>query len=367
MPNDNLSIPAGAHELTESWLTSALRAAGILRTGHVIRFQSARIAEGIGLLGQLYRITLECAGAAPECPRQLVAKFPAASAENRALSEGFHFYQREINFYRYLPSWARLPIPRYYYGAIDDEGRQFVLLMEDLQAYEMGDQVRGANAKQVLAIVELAARMHAQFWGRLSETNPSWLIDPRAEFHAGLSHKLYTGSLPGVLRSFETRFSHASRAAAERLADYIPLFWEQISEPPITLLHGDLRLDNVMFGSELTRHRVAVLDFQIASSGRGPFDLGYFMSQSVPKEVRREVEKEALRRYHASLVAQGVRDYTLEACVRDYRRSIFCCLVYPVITCGVLDPNDERARAFGESFLERSLLAIEDTNAVAAT
>jgi len=356
----DLSIPSDAQAMSETWLTAALREGGVLPSGRVEKLASVPIAEEICLLGRLWRVTIEYdAAAPPSAPRQLVAKFPTAAAANREVALGYHFYRREFNFYRYLPRDSGLAVPRLYYAAIDRESASFVLLIEDLQAYTLGDQLVGADEAQVFAVGELAARSHARFWGRVSRTPAEWLIDPRAPFHAGLVHSMYRATLPTTLRSFGPRFTPQLRSAAERLVECIPAFWQHMTEAPTTFLHGDLRLDNLAFGGPEQRYPVVMMDFQIAMLGRGPFDVAYFMSQSVPPAVRVRTERALLERYYAALRNHGVDDYTFEACLRDYQRSTLYCLAYPVIVGSTFDPTSERARVFGEVFLARSLSAIE--------
>ncbi|MEA3055453.1 MAG: hypothetical protein QOD30_885, partial [Actinomycetota bacterium] len=49
---------------------------------------------------------------------------------------------------------------------------------------------------------------------------------------------------------------------------------------PLTLLHGDLRADNLFFTPGPDREVVA-LDWQIAVTGRAAYDVGYLLAQSV--------------------------------------------------------------------------------------
>ncbi len=75
---------------------------------------------------------------------------------------------------------------------------------------------------------------------------------------------------------------------------------ERLSEPPLTLLHGDYRLDNLFFdpGAE---DPVVAIDWQICGLGRSPYDIAYFMSQSLSPEDRKVADEQVLRTYYDSL------------------------------------------------------------------
>lgn len=70
-----------------------------------------------------------------------------------------------------------------------------------------------------------------------------------------------------------------------------------------------------------------------------------------------------LRTYHDILVADGVRGYDHDQCLREYRTGALYVLVYVVISLGTLDFANERGRALFNAWLTRSTAAIEDLNA----
>ena len=96
----------------------------------------------------------------------------------------------------------------------------------------------------------------------------------------------------------------------------------RLAESPPTLLHGDLRLDNLFFANDPAGGVVAV-DWSNASRGPGPYDLAYFMCVALDPEQRRAHEQALLRRYVDALTAGGVEGVTFEGCFDVYRMS-FC-------------------------------------------
>ena len=170
----------------------------------------------------------------------------------------------------------------------------------------------------------------------------------------------YAQSLPRAMAGFAETFSPEGRRLAEGLHEYIAEFWRCMSEGPFTVVHGDFRLENLLFGTEAAAEGMRMVDLQLCIRARGPFDLAYLMSQSAPVDLRRRAERRILERYHGRLLDRGVEGYDFDACLRDYRKSVLYCLTYPVIVCGSLDASNPSARAFGTSYLGRQLTAMAD-------
>ncbi len=141
-----LGIPAGPQEVTAHWLTHALREGGALRQAQVTGFEMEHISEGVGLIGQVLRIRPRYDRPEEGAPASLVAKFPAAAPQNRLIGLWFRFYEREIRFYETLAGQVGITTPRHYYSAMDLEGGQYVLLLEDLApGRRLGDQLSSCS------------------------------------------------------------------------------------------------------------------------------------------------------------------------------------------------------------------------------
>ena len=130
---------------------------------------------------------------------------------------------------------------------------------------------------------------------------------------------------------------------------------------PLTLLHGDLRAENLFFTPAPDRDLVAI-DWQIAVIGRAAYDVGYLMAQSVTSEIRKTHEQQVLQEYHAALVAHGATGYSLEDAWDDYRRTILWSLVYPVGAISE-DLTDPRALERIGTIARRIMHAIADLDA----
>ena len=132
------------------------------------------------------------------------------------------------------------------------------------------------------------------------------------------------------------------------------------SKPPMTIVHGDYRLDNLFFGT----NGVAVIDWQVAHRGRGVFDVAYFLSGCLEPAARRAEEMRLLHLWY-ELATDGGHGYAFEDALRDYRRAVLYCHVYTVIAIGSLDPANERGMRVFQGWLRRRNAAIEELEAYA--
>ena len=131
---------------------------------------------------------------------------------------------------------------------------------------------------------------------------------------------------------------------------------EALCRPPVSFSHGDIRLDNIFFDGE----EVLFVDWQAICTSAPEQDVAYFITQSVPPDVR--AEEDLLAYYHAELTDRGV-SYSLERCRERYRVSALYLLCYAVIIAGTLDLANERGVALARTLLENCLSALDELDA----
>ena len=357
-----LKIPAGPEALTAEWLSHALRQTGTIANATVRSFDTEMIAEGVGLMGQVARVSLQYDGTEPGAPRALIAKFPAAAEENREVANAFRFYEREIRFYEEIADEIDLRTPRRYFSAMDTEAGDYVLLLEDLAPARVGDQLAGCPRQEAELAVRELAKFHAAWWNSSRLAEIDWI--PYANDPVNKSvEEIYQKAWGPFLERFGDKLPDSVRETGERLGTSAANLLDQLAAPPQTMYHGDYRYDNLFFATPEGGDPLAIIDWQITSRGRGLYDVGYFMSQSVKPEERRLMEMETLRAYHRILMENGVRGYDFDECLHDYRLATLFCFVYPVIVGGTLDLGNERGLALATAILERSAAAIVDLDA----
>ena len=334
--------PTMLSDITDTWLASVL--------GTWSRIEVDDLGAGVGLLGSVARVHRPGASLGPP---SVIVKLPSTEPANRAIVQAFGYDVRESGFYRELAQGTDTPAPRCLAVVEGPEGP--VLVLEDLAGHERPDQLRGADATQALRVAGLAARIHAPFWEDARLTAAPWLPgpdDPRIAGYGDLFAHCWETAAAMVAASDEERL--AARTAIARFDGVVRRF----ARAPRTLVHGDLRLDNVLLGAE--PHDDVAVDWQLAARGRGAYDLAFFASGSLEPELRRAVERDLVGRWHRGLVAAGVRGYTAEDAWLDYRLGLVQNLPNPVTAIVAVRPGNERGRALLEVNLRRALGAVRD-------
>ena len=86
-------------------------------------------------------------------------------------------------------------------------------------------------------------------------------------------------------------------------------------------MHGDYRLDNMLFDPDRTR--ITVVDWQTVGIGLPGRDLAYFTATSLDPAVRSRNRRGPRRRSITERYSgYGITDYDLDTCWRDYRLGV---------------------------------------------
>lgn len=346
-------VPKSTSEISTAWLTEVLSAAGRLQS-EVVSLEFEPIGAGVGLMGELSRLHLQYAGA-ESLPATMVAKC-AAQNENRQVAQILDFYNREADFYNRIGNQCSLSVPESYHADVEPENYDFVLLMQDLGSVSPPDQLVGASRAETFSAISGIAGVHAAWWG-VDDQEHDWMYDMMSPAEAEkMQTMIYMPALEPALEKFSYMLTDEMKRVCRSVGERYPNYWSNLVGQD-TFLHGDYRQDNMLYLDDGAD--ALVMDWQISGRGKSVFDVAYFMCQSVPSELRREIEQEVLSFYVGKLSELGV-SYAMEDCWNDYRRIILGCLIYPITVCGSLDTANERGKALAECMLSRNLAAIAD-------
>ncbi|MCP5040457.1 MAG: phosphotransferase [bacterium] len=390
----DLAIPTTLEELTSDWLNRALRERGVLRDAQVTSLRVEVLGAGEGFMGEVARLHPDYDRPEQGAPTTLIAKIPTTVGDNRSIGELIGAYEREIYFYDTIAPHLPIDTPRSYFSAMDAgpgsdkdakgaamldplpmwlirlvmrlvtwivsrRKRRYVLLISDLEPGRVGDQVAGCTQEEAAQILSAIAKVHAKYWSSPRLDESAWLR--RQDLNPRTMQCIFLGNLAifkerlaaGAPESLEPSLRWLEARAVELLKTF------HVSSPE-TLLHGDMRLDNVSFkpaqGSE--PQGVVLFDWQLAGRGPGAYDVAYFLSGALEVDAPAEVAVDLVRGYHDELVAQGIDDYPLEDCLRDYRRGLLAVL-HRVCSTGTMELRDERAFRLFSMWLERALARLQ--------
>lgn len=353
-------IPVLPEELTPDWLGTAL--------GWPIRTAVQQVlGQGQGFLGDIIRLKLDCSDDA--APATVIAKLPKKA--NRAMGEMLGVYEREVLFFRELGTDFPVRIPRVYFCHYDSDvgserqkeilavcdglprflspaigllgmkiaaakSRRYLIIMEDLAEFEPGDQLDGADVETCARVLERFAPAHAHFWGGADLADRFWLLP--MDIDGRMREYMYRRTL----NQFRAEASEFLRPFVDWLgANLARLTRTLAAEAPTTLVHNDLRLDNVCFNGT----DCAFLDWQLLRSGPAAYDVAYFLGSALSEDASHDEEMGILERYHAALRPP---DYQLDRFVRDYQRGL-------VLSLAAVVPHEDIAidAGRGQSMMAR--------------
>ena len=358
------AVPVDIEQFTPAWVGDALRDSGVLGDARIASADAALVAADRGIGGTVARIRLGFEGDAPSAPASIIAKLPSAIELTRAGGRFLRLPEREVRFYRDLAGRVPMRVPACYYAAIDDEGDAFVLLLEDLGAMASGDDLVGTTLEDAERVVDAVAAMHAAWWRSPDLDALDWMpaIDERAFVWQRMFATAWREYRDWIEEIVPLELVPFGEAMTRRLGEAV----ERLGASPPTLLHGDLRLDNLFFPAA-TAEPVAAVDWSNASRGPGPYDLAYFMCMAFEPEQRRKHEQQLLRRYVDALSAGGVEGVTLDECFDVYRLS-FCepfTRMFFLLMRGHADKGTERPPAILSRFVRNAGQAAVDLDALA--
>jgi thiamine kinase-like enzyme len=290
-------------------------------------------------------------------------------------------YERESLFYDEVAPQLPVRTPRMYYGAFDrDRGsekqkeiiafadglprmfngtlarlsmwiasrkhRRYIILMEDLSHASPGDQLAGAEPQACERVLETMAALHAKFWGAADLDEHFWLMPH--DIDARMRHGMFLGAR-------ETFGAHFSEVAAD-VDEHLRFLDERGVEvtralsasAPGTLIHCDLRLDNLFFDDD----GVILFDWQLVRRGPAAYDVAYFLSSALAPDSSPELVSDLLRGYHVSLMAAGVDNYDFAALQRDYDLAVLSCL-QTLSTVDQVDLGEGRGKLLIERWMQR--------------
>ena len=289
--------------------------------------------------------------------QQFLAKLPTVHAGSLAVARALSMYRRELGFYRELAQRTPVPTPPCLVASGDD--RDFVLLLEYLAEARRGDQIQGLSLAEIRAVLRHLARMHAHWWNSAELAAETWLPAVGGAQMVGAIRALFGASWPVVQQNFGAQVPPFVVKFGNSFQEPMQQAMQALAREPLTLGHGDLRADNLLFSAD-AQHEPVFLDWQLCDRARPMRDVAYLISQGLPVAARRRHGAELVREYADELRRQGVKDYSNEHLAQDLRHAAVYLLAYGVITTGGVDHRDERGRRMVLTMLERSIAMAED-------
>ncbi|MFT4716337.1 MAG: thiamine kinase-like enzyme [Paracoccaceae bacterium] len=345
-----VGIPTAPEYISSRFLSEIL--------GHrVVAITTQRIGEDEGFTGgELYRISLKYAAPSDGGPTSIIAKFSPMNPALRAALAAAN--EREVDFYSQFSQTPDLPVPKCYFSQFEPATGMSLLIIEDLGCLRSIGFIKGCSATEAKSVVDALVQIHGAFWDSASVA-PLSGPEILQEFKFQAAWRLYPEKIARILPDFHIPKSFY------KLCQFIAdndraIFGHLMASPPITIIHRDTHVDNILFDQTNNQVPAVFLDWQFAGEGKGVFDLAYFLISSIEPDVRREIEFHMLKRYHDALLQLGVTQYSFNQCRRDFLASVAGKIFMTIVATAVLDNSTPHKVAWRQADLTRLLAFCED-------
>ena len=358
------SLSEDTNRIVPVWLAPVLNYASSL-LGDTNAVQSLpkslsmeNIGTGKGFINQILRIRIDDSEKSRGVPESVILKLPSKDPSLVSLSGKLGNREREARFYSDVADQANIHTPAIYFNGVDTLTGYPVLVMEDMGNYRQGDSVKGCSLYDATsAIVELA-NFHSYWWDNERLHALDWV--PARDSETDIYLEIYPEAWRIFLEKSGDNITGYLKAIGDKLPEQIPHIKNKLAHPPLTLLHGDYRLDNCFLGDSERYSSIAIFDWEYCAKGRGVFDVATFICEAFPPEERRANEMALLGIYFDTLIENGVLGYSMDQCILDYRLAMLDVFVFWVVTGGYCDFKDDRGSVFLENALQRFDAAIKD-------
>jgi hypothetical protein len=331
-------------DVTPAWLSSVLAGSDLLAAGGEVA-SLATCPVGTGQMADTVRIAFTTADGSE---RSVVAKFASADEGSRTTGVLTRAYEVEVGFYRELAARVEARVPGCYHAEREPDSGWFVVVLEDVADGVQGEQLDGCSVEVAeAALVELAG-LHGPTWSDPVSAGTPWLQRGGPSADRFLT-ELVTPLWPAFVERYGDRLAPDHRALGDRfVAGLGP--WLARRPEGTTVVHGDFRLDNLLFRPG--DPRPVVVDWQTAAWGSAAADVGYFLGGSLLADDRRRHTDRLLDTYHRALVERGVAGYPRERLDEDVRLLCFSGLLMS-IGASMLVRRTERGDAMFVTSVER--------------
>lgn len=289
-----MRFPTQLDQFTPAWLARALGQADEA----LLDFQAKQI--GTGQMCDSYRLTLHWAQGGADRPATIIIKCPSQDAASRHVAALTGTYAKEVGWYRDLAQGSGVPAPHCYLAYIAEDEVDFVLLLSDLAPAVQGDQLRGLSLEGLRPSIDAAAALHAKMWGSPKLANYAWLQRDNKD----MIRLLFPQAFAGFRERYAQRLSPEVLAIGEGMVRHLDGFLAREPSTP-TLVHGDLRIDNILFLPDGSQSWL--VDWQTVAIGSGASDLAYLVGTSIAdKDERAAADRPAFEHWINALKKRQV-------------------------------------------------------------
>jgi len=263
---------------------------------------------------------------------------------SQKFSRHIRSFQREVLAYQILQPLGGKYVPRCLASASVPDGSDGFLLLQEINPCRTGDQIQGLSFRELSSVAKSIGAVHARFWN----SNQLRKIKALPLHHYNRAHE--------AGKHAQTFLRHCrsllTKKDAKRIQHFLPTIAQALQRAKkrsITLVHGDLRADNLL----LVRSKALIVDWQIAARGLGAFDLARVIGGSSTRPLTLRDQQKLVSIWHQTLRQGGVRGYNLSDAWRDYRIGVALTLSIPITNGPTLVQLSARGRKIARLMVRR--------------
>lgn len=345
----DVGVPASLAALEANWFTD--------RLGAVVEAVALTPIAVASAAGSLARAELSYATEGSG-PRFVILKGRGDGDNQRVMESAMGLSAREQLFYSRIAAEIPVAVPQCYF--VDEVGGPEPLVLEDLAHLRAGDQVAGLTMTDATRLIDALALLHARYWdAEPPGDDPDRLISWTDPAIAGMITTLVCSGLDNLRARYSGRVREHILDAVEAAAPEWHKVLARCAEGPQTFVHNDFRLDNIFFTAD---GGPVVIDWQLAGCSRGTQDVSYLLSGSMTEDTLRDSWRDLLGRYHTGLVAHGVRGYSFDQCLLDYRQSLLYTIAPGIAMLGQMQLAGDK-RGLADALVLRTLVHADELDA----
>lgn len=341
-------FPINPRQLTTEFLAGALGE-------NVASFESTIIGADRGMLGEVALLDVRTTDDRDLKP--MVAKFATSRAGSRDSSRRGGVHLRELSFYDVVAPRTPVRVPHVHGAWYDEVTDDFLLLQEAIEVDLHLDQLAGIDPERVASVVSEIGGCHATWWEAPELEEFDWLPSLAGPARRTNLATIAQQGWEPLCAMLGDELSAEERALGPGLPDVLDRRLCDAASRTSTLIHSDLRVDNLLFTPGTTT--VTIIDWQGCGIGPGAWDLAYLISQGLTVDDRRAHEDRLIDTYLKLLEGHGVRT-SREEIVDDYELSLIFGLVVAVSLPLVGNPSEPRTRELAATMARRSIDAMRD-------
>ncbi len=291
--------------IDRDWVAAALDQSGVAGGATLVEIEFAGWI-GTGQMARNGRIDLRW-DHPEDRPTSAVVKVPSADPDVAAFAFATGGYLTELQFYSDIAPTVGCRVPACYRTEYRPDDLEFALLMEDIVGAEPGDQFAGLQTSHLEEAIAQAARLHAPNYGdpTLAARAPGRDAAAGQDF-AEFAQIAYSAAVELMIDRLGHGLDDDVIEVFEAVAPHVAK-WARGNGTPETLIHGDLRGDNLLFRGDAASPEVVVVDWQTVRPGPAGADVAYLISDSIADPTERaEHEEDLLAGYLAAMAAAGV-------------------------------------------------------------